>query len=55
LLSSIEGGQEYIARWLRVYNNELLNMAMGGIAPKQKLELAADKNWGITHNLSRAF
>jgi putative transposase len=30
-----------IARWLWKYNHERPNMALGGIAPKQKLSMAA--------------
>ena len=41
LFSSIAEVQEQATRWLWIYNNERPNMALGGITPKQKLELAA--------------
>jgi putative transposase len=41
LFSSIAEIQEQATRWLRIYNNERPHMALGGITPKQKLELAA--------------
>lgn len=41
LFESIEEVQENATRWLWTYNNERPNMALGGITPTQKLELAA--------------
>ena len=41
LFNNIEEIQEYATSWLWSYNNERPNMAIGGIAPKQKLALAA--------------
>lgn len=41
LFGSIEEVQEFATRWLRTYNHERPNMAIGGITPKQKLALAA--------------
>lgn len=41
LFDSIEDVQEYATRWLWTYNNERPNMALGGITPRQKLDLAA--------------
>lgn len=41
LFDSIEEVQEYATRWLWTYNNERPNMALGGITPRQKLNLAA--------------
>lgn len=47
--------QNYANRWIWHYNNERLNMEIGGIAPQQKLALVAwnlllnpVKNGGIT-------
>jgi putative transposase len=39
--SNIYEVQELATKWLWSYNNERPNMAIGGIAPKQKLALAA--------------
>jgi len=41
LFDSIEEVQEYATRWLWTYNNERPNMALGGITPSQKLQMAA--------------
>lgn len=41
IFSDIEEVQEKATRWLWHYNNERPNMALGGITPMQKLELAA--------------
>jgi putative transposase len=41
LFNNIEEIQEYATSWLWSYNNERPNMAIGGIAPRQKLALAA--------------
>lgn len=41
LFDSIVEVQEHATRWLRTYNHERPNMALGGIPPKQKLALAA--------------
>ena len=41
LFDSIEEVQEYATRWLWIYNNERPNMVLGGITPRQKIELAA--------------
>ena len=41
IFDSISSVQDYATRWLWTYNNERPNMALGGITPKQKLELAA--------------
>ena len=39
--SSLEEVQEFATRWMRSYNNERPNMALGGFTPKQKLAMAA--------------
>ncbi|SEA16935.1 Integrase core domain-containing protein [Desulfuromusa kysingii] len=41
LFDSIVEVQDYATRWLWLHNNERLNMAIGGITPKQKLAMAA--------------
>ncbi len=41
LFDSIEEVQEHATHWLWTYNNERPNMALGGITPVQKLNLAA--------------
>lgn len=41
LFDSIEEVQKHATRWLWTYNNERPNMAIGGITPKRKLNLAA--------------
>lgn len=41
LFESIEEVQEHATRWLWTYNNERPNMALGGITPRQKMDLAA--------------
>lgn len=41
LFCSIQEVQEFATKWLWSYNNERPNMAIGGIAPKQKLALVA--------------
>jgi len=41
LFDSIKEVQDHATRWLWTYNNERPNMALGGITPKQKLDLAA--------------
>jgi putative transposase len=41
IFDSISSVQDHATRWLWTYNNERPNMALGGITPKQKLELAA--------------
>lgn len=41
LFDSIEEVQEHATHWLWTYNNERPNMALGGITPIQKLNLAA--------------
>jgi len=41
LFESIEEVQECATNWLWAYNNERPNMAIGGIAPKQRLAMAA--------------
>ena len=41
LFDSIEDVQESATKWLWTYNHERPNMALGGIAPRQKLMLAA--------------
>jgi len=40
LFDTIEEVQEYTTRWLWLYNNERPNMAIGGIPPRQKLDMA---------------
>jgi putative transposase len=40
LFESISEVQEYAMRWAWTYNNERPNMALGGIAPKQRLAMA---------------
>jgi putative transposase len=37
IFDSIEHAQEEATKWLRTYNNDGPNMAIGGIMPKQKL------------------
>ncbi len=39
LFSNIHEVQEHATRWLWSYNNERPNTAIGGITPKQKLEM----------------
>ncbi len=41
LFESIEEVQEYATAWLWDYNNERPNMGIGGITPKQKMNVAA--------------
>lgn len=41
LFESIEEVQEYVTRWLWLYNNEQPNMGIGGITPQQKMAMAA--------------
>ena len=41
IFDSISSVQDFATRWLWTYNNERPNMGLGGITPKQKLELAA--------------
>lgn len=41
LFESVEQVQDSATRWLRTYNYERPNTAIGGITPKQKLALAA--------------
>jgi len=41
LFSNIHEVQEFATEWLWSYNNERPNMAIGGIAPKQKFAMAA--------------
>ena len=41
LFESIEHAQSTATQWLRQYNNERPNTAIGGITPKQKLAQAA--------------
>ena len=41
LFSSISEVQAYATKWLWSYNNERPNTAIGGIAPRQKLAMAA--------------
>ena len=41
IFDSISSVQDYATRWLWTYNNERPNMGLGGITPKQKLELAS--------------
>jgi transposase InsO family protein len=38
---SIAHAQDTATKWLWRYNNERLNMALGGITPQQKLIMAA--------------
>jgi len=40
ILTAIEV-QDYATRWMWSYNHERLNMALGGITPKQRLAMAA--------------
>jgi putative transposase len=40
LFASIRHAQETATQWLWRYNNERPNMALGGITPKQKLQMA---------------
>lgn len=39
LFESIEEVQEYATQWMWIYNHERPNMALGGITPKQKLDI----------------
>ena len=41
LFETLDQIQDLATRWLRTYNNDRPNMALGGITPKQKLALAA--------------
>jgi len=41
MFSSIKQAQDYATAWLWAFNNERLNMGIGGITPIQKLPLAA--------------
>ena len=41
IFDSISTVQDFATSWLWTYNNERPNMGLGGITPKQKLELAA--------------
>ena len=41
IFESISSFQDFATRWLWTYNNERSNMALVGITPQQKLELAA--------------
>ena len=41
IIESIEQAQEFAMQWLRIYNNERLNMGIGGIMPAQKLRMPA--------------
>ncbi|MBH04199.1 MAG: IS3 family transposase, partial [Xanthomonadales bacterium] len=41
LFESIPEVQDAATKWLWTYNNERPNMALGGITPKQKLDMAA--------------
>lgn len=41
LFESIAEVQDYATNWLRLYNHERPNMALGGITPKQRLAIAA--------------
>jgi putative transposase len=41
LFESIDQVQTFATRWLWTYNNEGLNMALGGITPRQKLAMLA--------------
>ena len=39
MFDTIKEVQDYATRWLRTYNNERPNMAIGGISPRQKLKI----------------
>jgi len=41
LFDTIKEVQDYATRWLWTYNNERPNMAVGGVPPRQKLQVAA--------------
>jgi putative transposase len=41
IFDSISSVQDFATHWLWTYNNERPNMGLGGITPKQKLELTA--------------
>jgi len=41
LFDTIKEVQDYATRWLWTYNNERPNMAIGGVPPRQKLQVAA--------------
>ncbi len=41
LFDDIDEVQNFATRWLRNYNHERPNMALGGITPRQRLAMAA--------------
>jgi len=41
IFETIEEAQEQATNWLWTYNNDRLNMGIGGITPAMKLKLAA--------------
>ena len=41
LFERIGNVQQQATKWLKTYNHERPNMALGGITPKQKLAMAA--------------
>jgi putative transposase len=41
MFATIEEARDHATRWLWTYNNERLNMAIGGSTPAQKLKCAA--------------
>ena len=41
IFETIEEAQDQTTEWLWTYNNELPNMAIGGVTPSMKLEMAA--------------
>jgi putative transposase len=45
LFESIDEVQDYATDWMRIYNHERPNVALGGVTPKQKLAL-------LTHSTS---
>jgi putative transposase len=41
IINSIEEAQHFATQWLWTYNNDRLNMGIGGITPAMKLKMAA--------------
>jgi putative transposase len=41
ILGTIKDAQDAATEWMWTYNNELPNMALGGITPKQKVAMGA--------------
>ena len=41
IIETIKEAQDFATQWLRTYNNDRPNMAIGGITPAQKLKMTA--------------